>query len=266
MAYTDNNQLENQADGQADWDNGLNANFTTIDRGFHRQFAAGTGVSTGDIMWLTTSGTLLKYDPRSLSLGPPTAMAYKAVASGETDRFLLRGVVSSIGVWSGNIAAGQPVYAAPSTAGFAVSSYAAADHPAGIALSATAIFFSPSQYRSVPEEITQVQSLGLLAIGSTHTFTLSVGNRGYVRRVEVNASSFNLWTMKFHSGSARVSSELLFETASGGVTSTYALDAAGFPFKNTDVASLGLVFGNILVSSGVGSAHINLTVSVDRFR
>lgn len=266
MAYTDNNQFETQADGQADWDSGLNSNFAISDRGFHGRFAAGHAVSTGDILWVASGGTLYRYNPNSLSLGPPTAMAYKAVASGETDRFILQGIVSSMAIWSGNIAPGRPVFTSPSTAGFAVSSYAAADYPVGVAIAPNAIFFAPGQYRTLPEEISQVQSLGALAIGSTHAFALNVGNRGWARRLEVNANSFNLWTMKFHSGSARVSSELLYETASGGVTSVYALDGAGFPFKNTDITSPGMVFGNILVSSGVGSAHINVTVVVDRFR
>lgn len=264
MAFTSNNNLENQADGQADWDTGLNANFTIIDRGFHAAFVAGAAISSGAVLWAASGGALFPYNARSLSLREPTAMAYKAVSSGETDYFLLRGIVSSIGVWSGNITPGRPVYVSPSTAGFCVSSYQAAAFAAGLALSQTAIYFNPGQY-SHHELITQVQSLGPLAIGSTHTFTLNVGNRGLIRIVEA-VTSFNNWSLQFYSGSVMVNSSLLFETSSGGITSTYLKDAAGFPYHNTDVASPGILLGKVAVNSGVGSAYFNLTVSAERFR
>jgi hypothetical protein len=264
MAFTYNNNLENQVAGQADWDTSLNSNFTILDRGFHIKAAAGTAISTGAILWAASGGALFPYNSRSLSLRTPVAMAYKAVASGETDYFLSRGVVSSCGIWSGNIIPGEPVYASPSTAGFAVKSFTAAAYPAGIALRNESILFAPGMI-NIQEKITQVQSLGPLAIGSTHHATINIGHRGFVRKLEA-VTSYNLWTLKFYSGSAAVNSELLFESQSGGVTSTYLLDAAGFPYENTDTASPGLVFAKITVNSGVGSAYFNVTVTGERFR
>jgi hypothetical protein len=264
MAFTSNNNLENQVEGQADWDTGLNANFTVIDRGFHGRFTAGIGISSGAILWAASGGIVLPYNSRSLALAEPVAMSYKAVNSGEADYFLLRGIVTSIGVWSGNIVAGRPVFVSPSTAGFAVSSYSAAAYAAGIAISGTGIYFAPGQY-SHRELITNAQSLGGLAVGSTHGFTLNIGNRGLITRVE-GITSWTNWTMKFFSGSAKVSSELLFETVSGGTTSSYLLDAAGFPYRNTDTASPGIIFGSVLVSSGVSSGYISLAVTAERFR
>ena len=263
MSFTSQNNLETQVAGQADWDTGLNANFDVIDRGYHGRFTAGMTIKTGDILWAASGGALFPYNPRSLSLKRPAALSYKAVNSGESDFFLLRGIVTSVGIWSGNIISGLPIFASPSTAGFAVSCYAAADYPAGRALANNAVYFDP--FREVPEKISQVQSLGPFAIGSTHAFTLNVGQRGFIRKVEA-VTSYNLWTLKFHSGSARVSSELLFSTISAGITSTYFLDGAGFPYENTDTASPGLVFANVQVNSGVGSAYFNLNVVAERFR
>lgn len=265
MSFTAQNNMETQVSGQADWDTGLNSNFTILDRGYHGLLAAGTAIKTGDILWAASGGALFPYNPRSLSLKQPVALSYKSVASGVTDTFLLRGIVTSISIWSGNIIPGQPVYASPTTAGFAVGSYSAADYPAGLALANTALYFNPGGFRNIPEKISQVQSLGPLAIGSTHHFALNVGNRGFVRKVEA-VTSYNLWTLKMFSGSAKVSSEALFESSSGGVTSTYLLDAAGFPYENTDTASPGMVFGSVTVNSGVGSAYFNLSVVAERFR
>lgn len=264
MAFTSNQNLENQVAGQADWDTGLNSNHSILDRGFHGRFTAGTAISTGAILWAASGGALFPYNPRSLGLRQPLALAYKAVSSGEADYFLLRGIVTSVGIWSGNIIPGEPVYASPSTAGFAVKSYTAAAYPAGMALRNDAIYFAPGM-EHVPEKITQVQSLGPLAIGSTHHIGMNVGHRGFIRKVEA-VTSFNLWTAKFYSGSAALTSELLFETQSGGVTSTYLLDAAGFPYENTDTASPGLLFGKVTVNSGVGSGYFNLTVVAERLR
>lgn len=264
MAFTSNQNLENQVSGQADWDTGLNSNFSILDRGFHGRFTAGAAISTGSILWAASGGALFPYNPRSLGLRQPLALAYKAVNSGESDFFLLRGIVTSVGIWSGNVIPGEPVYASPSTAGFAVKSYVAAAYPAGYALRNDAIYFAPG-IDQLPEKITQVQSLGPFAIGSTHHITMNVGHRGFIRKVEI-VTSFNLWTAKFYSGSAATTAELLFESQSGGVSSTYLLDGAGFPYENTDTASPGMLFGKITVNSGVGSAYFNLSLTAERLR
>lgn len=264
MAYLPNNDLEILTEGQGDWDADINANFAIIDRGFHRKLTAATLINTGDICIVASGGIAVKHDPKSLSNTWGAAMAYKQVVSGATDTFLLWGAISSVGVWSGNITPGQPVYSSAVTPGFAVSSYSAAAYPVGIALTSNAMIFAPGR-PMLPEKITQVQTLGPFATGSTHAFNLNIGHRGFIRRVEV-ANSYSLWTMKFHSGSARVSSELLYETQSGGVTSNYLLDAAGFPYENTDTASPGMLFGNVLVSSGASSGYFTVRVVAERLR
>jgi len=264
MSFTSNNNLETQPSGQADWDTGLNSNFSIIDRGYHGKFTTAMAVATGDICQVLSGGLIAKFDPRSLSNRFPKAMAYKAVSSGATDYFLLRGIVNSISVWSGNIIPGKHVFASPTTVGFAVSSYSAAGFPAGLALRNDAIYFNPSE-PVVPEQITQVQSLGPLAIGSTHHFTLDVGNRGFITRVEI-VTSFNLFDFYLWSGSAKVNSEAIYATTSGGIGSTYYKDATGFPFFNTDTASPGMVFGSVAVNSGVSSGYFNLTVIAERMR
>lgn len=267
MSFTDNQNLENQSAGQADWDSGLNSNFTILDRGFHGTLTAATAISSGDVLWVASGNLAWPYNPTSLDLKYPRAISYKAVNSGETDNFLFRGIVNSIDVWSGNINPGDPVYVSPTTPGFAVGSYSAAAFPVGYALSDTALYFSPGDELH-REKLTSVSSLGLLEVGSSHDFAIDIGHRGIARQVEVSAESHNLWTLYFYSGSSRVSSERIYETLSGGVTSLYMLDAALFPYENTDVASPGMLFGRIDVLSGTGvnSGHINLNVVAERFR
>lgn len=266
MTFSPNNTFEKQASGQADWDTGLEANFDILDRGFHGKFQAAHGISTGQILAVTSGGLVWKYNAASLSLRHPFAMSYKAVNSGETDNFLVRGIVSSLGVYSGFITAGLPVYVAAASPGFPVSSYSAAAFPAGIALSATSILFNPTMMDHA-EALTQVKSVGVLFVNSTHHFVLDIGNRGIVRRLEI-ATSHNLWSLKLYSGSTAVNSELLFETQSGGVTSVYMKDQSLFPYHNTDVASWGLIFGKVTPSSGSGvvSGHFNVTIWAERFR
>lgn len=210
---------------------------------------------------------MLPYDATSLDLKDPAAISYKAVSSGESDNFIANGAINSVDVWSGNIVSGQPVYVSPVTPGFAVSSYSAAAYPAGFAKSGTGVVFAPGRNDYI-EQVTQVNSLGELEVNSIHEFTVEPGHRGLFTAIKVETQSVDLWTLQFFSGSAAVSSERLFETASGGVTSIFLEDVAGLPFRNTDTASPGLVFGrfNHLSGSGVNSGHVNVTVVAERFR
>lgn len=268
MTFTSNQNLERPLEGQADWDTSLNSNFDILDRGFHGKFVAATGISTGDILWQGSGNILYKYDSRSLDLKAPTAMAYKAVASGETDFFLLRGIVSSIAVWSGKIFPGKPVFVSPSTAGYAVGSYSAAGYPAGLALRNDAIFFAPMQYDVIPEKITVVRSSFLDTTSPQYEqFAIDLGNRGWIRFLEVSSvSSGQVYSLKFYSGSACVNSELLYEVQSGGVTSKYYLDGAGWPYEATDTASPGQIYGQFRYISGTGSSFNYMKIVAERFR
>lgn len=268
MSFTPNQNMENQPSGQADWDSGLNGNFTILDRGYHAPLTAAEAIDTGDILWAASGGLVWKYDPTSLDLKQPAAMAYKAVSSGETDYFLLRGIVNSVDVWSGNIDAGEPVYISPTTPGFAVSSYSAAAYPAGFAVNGLGIYFDPSR-NDHREKIELTTSLGPLQVGSTHAFTIDIGHRGLINRVDFRSESHDLYTLQFFSGSAAVNSELLFETLSGGFSSLFLRDQAGFWYENTDVASPGLLFGRLEVQSsttGVASGYFNFDLIAERFR
>lgn len=267
MSFTDNQQLNTQTAGQADWDSGLNDSFNILDRGFHGQLTAATNIATGDLLWVASGNLAWPYNPTSLDLKYARAISYKSVSSGETDTFLFRGIVNSVDVWSGNIIPGEPVFISAVTPGFAVSSYSAAAFPVGHALSNTGLYFAPGEELH-REEISDVASLGELVVGSSHDFTIDIGQRGIVREVVLSAESHDLWTLYFYSGSSRVSSERIYETLSGGVNSMYMADAALFPYKNTDTASPGLIFGRIDVMSGtsVESGHVNVTVTAERFR
>lgn len=266
MSFSDNQNLESPPEGQGDWDSSLNSNFAILERGYHAKLTAGEGINSGHLLWVASGGIVFHYNPNSLDLRYPAAMSYKAVSSGESDYFLLRGIVTSLDVISGSINAGEPFYASVSTPGFPVASYAAAAFAGGWALNGTGLIFNPgNEYHR--EEITSVSSLGLLAVGSTHAFAIDIGHRGIVKKVEVSQESSDLWTLKFYSGSAAVNSERLFETLSGGFNSFYMLDAAPWPYENTDTSSPGLIFGRLdVTSNSVLSGHHNVTVVAERFR
>ncbi len=268
MSFTDNNNLESQPSGQADWDSGLNGNVNINDRGYHTKLMAAETIDTGDILWVDSGGIAWKYDATSLDLGDPFAFAYKAVASGESDFFLMRGTVNSLGVLSGHIIAGKPVFVSPTTPGFPVSSYSAAAFPAGFANNGTGIFFDPGRYDH-RETISLTTSLSLLTVGSTHAFDIDIGHRGYVSRVDFRSESHDLYTLQFFSGSLSVNSERIYETQSGGVTAQFFRDQAVFWYENTDVTSPGMIFGrlNVLSSTtGVASSNFNFDIRVERMR
>jgi len=267
MSFTDNNDLEIQASGGGDWDTGIGSNHTILDRGFHIKLSAGDTINTGDILWVQSGAVALPWVATSVDLTRPVAMSYKSVASGDTATFLATGAIASIGIWSGNIIPGEPVFVSANTAGFLVSSYSAAWPPVGIALRNEQVHFHPGRFEHTPEKNTLVTSLGPIQVGSTHFFNIDIGHRGMVTRIDYVAESHDLFQLKFFSGSAQVSSEQLFD--SGAISSMTYVTRSPFPYENTDVASPGLLFGTLDVTSsatGVASGDFSLTVISERFR
>ena len=263
MSTTDQNFTTPSA-GQADWDTDLNANFTIVARGFHKLLTAGTAINTGTIVDVLSSGFALPYDPNSLA-SRPRAFAYKAVASGEQDTFLLRGLVRSLGITSAAVP-GLPFFGAAGGTGYVVSSYSGADRPAGIGVEEDGIYFAPGE-ALFPETITR--SVQVTAVtGSTHYFTMDGGRGGFVRRINCTGASADLTEVKLHANSAR--SDLLYETVSGGVSVVGSfIDQAGLPYYNSDTSTLsGLIYGSVQVlsASAVGSDTIDVSLIFERFR
>jgi hypothetical protein len=277
MSFSFDNELELQDEGGADWDAALRSNFQIQERGFHLKGTAGAGISSGQICLMNSAGFIMPYDSRSLSLRWPHCMAYKNVSSGAEAIFVREGIVRSMAVWSGKLTRGEPVFVAPNSLGFAVSSYPAAAYPAGIALGVDAVYFCPGR-DIFPETVTEAQTLAnvLMGAASASNFAFSLANKGNVRQLRVVAQSCNAYRVEWWSGSARVGSEQLYATLtlsnalgnSVDVTTLNYLDQAGFPWFNTDTASPALVFGRVTVQSGsqVSSSHFAVTAVVERFR
>lgn len=264
MSTTDQNFTLPSA-GQADWDTDLNANFTIIGRGYHKLFTAGSEIRTGTIVTVSSDGYANAFDPSSLS-NTPHAFAYKAVASGEQDTFLLHGVVRSVGVLSGAIP-GKPFFSSAITPGVVVASYSAADRSGGIGVEEDGIYFSPGRGGALPEIL--ARSVQVTAVtGSSHFFTMDGGRYGSVRRILATGASADLVELSFYSNSSRA--DLLFQTLSGGVSVVGSfIDQAGLPYYNSDASTLsGLVYGTLEVKSAaaVGSDTIDVSVTFERFR
>lgn len=274
MSFTNDLDLELQASGANDWDTALNANFALLEKGFTFRVIAGTQVNTNTAIYITNSGYAVPYDPRSMGLGPPPAVSRLAVASGASGLFTHMGTVRSMA--SASLVAGAPVFASPNPAslGMLVSSYAGYSFPIGTALSANAIVVQPQ--RIFPELITLVESgVAYVNAASYFNFSVPIGHRGIITKLEVGANSLSDYAFKVQlwSGSARASSEAVYETltrswavSSRDVASSSYKDAAGFPFKNTDTASWALLFGRITVQSGHGATSGSFSVSVEMER
>lgn len=273
---TQNQGFDLPSAGEADWDTSLNAALTVMDKGILLRATAAVTISSGEAVYVNSNGQAYLHDPMSLDLRAPHAVAYDVTSSGDEGYFVAYGVVRSMAVYSGHITPGEPVFTAQGSPGFLVSSYYGAAFPVGIAIGADAILVAPGMHSVTPREVTQVRTVAALAVGTTYDFDLPLGHRGIVRDLRVTMGSSVYYSLKFWSGSARVSSELLYETLTTSVdggagdydvgTEDYR-DAALFPWKNTDTASPALIFGTIAVqsSSNAGSADFVCTVIGEMF-
>lgn len=271
MSFSDDNNLEIPTSGVADWDSPLNSNFTALARGFEFKATAGLAVNTGDAVSLV-GAFVQPYDASSLGMPRPVGVARTSLGSGDAGQFMMRGVVRSLTVFSGNIVNGEPVYVSPASVGMLVGSYSAANFPVGWAVDVNAVMVNP--FTLPAEKVTQVVSFSLI-VGSAHAFGLNVGHRGYVREFNIISASVDTYKIQFHSGSLRVDSEELYESVTtsvdGGagdfdVNTLNFRDRSVWGFENTDTASPGLIFGTITVQSAslVGSGTASITFIAER--
>jgi hypothetical protein len=275
MALTNDQQLDIQSTGAADWDTGLGSNFQILERGHHFIGIAGSAINTGDAI-VQVNSLVYPYDGSSLNLGPSHGLSYKSVTSGSQTQFLGFGVVRSLSVFSGNIVSGERIYASANSIGMLVSSYSASDYPIGFALDINAVYINPGIGRPIPEQISVVNSSGVL-VGSYFDFSVDLGNRGIIRNIQVVANSLDAYKVRFWSGSARAAGELLFETVTTSVdggASDYDIQSLSWverlpwAFEGTDTSTPGLIFGRVDAqsASNVGSDTFGITVTGDRFR
>lgn len=117
MTITQDNQLAQQASGAADWDSGLNDNFGILERGYHTTAQAGVNINSGYVTWLGSGGFMLPYDPNSAAIAP-TAISFTAPSSGESQLFLLAGIVRSMYL---SFIPGQQYYVSMTTPGLLVT-------------------------------------------------------------------------------------------------------------------------------------------------
>lgn len=271
MAFTQDNGLEIQTAGTADWNTGLGANFQLLEAGRRIALVADTAIDSGMVVTLNSSGWATLYNPHSIDLRP-FAIAATSVLSGISGAFIREGRVRSMDVLSGHLTVGEPVFCSPSSIGFPVNSEAGALRPIGYALIEDGIDFQPFDMVDVTQEVTSID----VVVGSDHDFALTIGPRGTCRKLRVFGSSLDAYRVIFYSGSARVNSEIIYETITtsvdGGaqdfdVNTFDFVDAALFPFQNTDSASPAFIFGRISPqsASSVGSDSLGITFLAERF-
>jgi len=277
MTNTYNQNLARPADGQADWDTDLNANFDVLDRGLHLRVTAGDAVSSGQVCALL-SGYALPYEASSYGLGVPRGIAYTSISSGAEGYILGVGLISSVTVWSGKLgAAGEEVFVSPQSAGFVVKSEVGVSYPVGVALDQDRIYFNPSP--DFPRIETHVASFAGI-VGSSHLVELPVGRRGIVRKLIIQSNSSDAHKVElFASSDTSVVSGRLYETATtsvdGGagdydVNTPYFIDQAMFPYE---VVSVSSGYGNkvralvtVQSANSVGSSDFSVTLEVERHR
>jgi hypothetical protein len=260
MSTSNDQQFTLQATGTSDWDTALNANFSTLERGFHFVERVGAAVNTGDICRISSGGFMF---PASCDVADRglVGLALVSAASGDSVRFLQHGIVRSLSVFSSGDP-GERLFVSALTPGMVARSYSAAYLTAGRRLSGAGFLFEPQPF--LPENLTKVTTVAGI-LNTDVDFTLDTGKRGWVRQVIMTGSA-DLVTLSFFSNSARTAR--LYETYSGGVTSVGSfLDQAGLPYENTDASTLsGLVYGRLRIMTGanVTSGDIGVTLYVDR--
>lgn len=273
MSFTTDNQFELPPSGQADWDTAMSTNWRIAERGQHITATAGSAISSGQVCTVRSGGLLTPYNVQS-AISYPHAIALTAVSSGAQAQFLTVGAVRSMGVWSGFITVGEPVFVAINSPGFLVGSYAGSTFPVGLAIAADAVLFRPGFPRILPIIETHVATVGPVTTGSFGDFSVPIGRHATIRDLTV-VTSHNRYKVQFWSGSSRVSSELEYETLtrswspfSSDITSTFFKDRALFPHDGTDSASRWNMYGRISAQSGSGvtSAHFVVTIIAERVR
>ena len=274
MSFSDDGNLEIPTSGVADWDSPLSSNFTQLAQGYRFKALAGVAVNTGDAICVMSDGFVRPYDASSLTAPRPRGVSDTALSSGEESQFFSWGVLRSMDVFSGNLNIGGNVYVSPGSVGMLTGSYSAARYPLGVALAENAVLFRPDDDVR-PEQITQTISLSLI-VGSAHAFTMEVGHSGMSARLNLISDSIDAYKLQFHSGSARVGSEELYESVTtsvdGGaldfdINSLNFVDGSVWSYRNTDTGSPGLLFGLLTVQSAasVGSSDMSVSLIAERF-
>jgi hypothetical protein len=270
--FTNDQYLELQTAGQADWDSSNNANFAILERGYHIKAQAGSAISSGQVCTVGSGGLIWPLNANSMS-NVPQVISYKSVSSGDQTQFIRRGIVRSMTVWSGNIIPGEDVFVSVASPGFCVKSFYGAGHSAGIALNHTSIMFDPGA-RSFPDYVTHVATIGPVVVGSNGVFAAPLGYRGTTREI-ITVSSHDRLRVEFWSGSSNVSSELIYQTTtrswsgtSADITSTYYRDRAYWPYTNTDASTRSFIYGKVTAQSGSGvtSAYVSVSIISERLR
>lgn len=262
------NQFLAPTEGQADWDTSLRANFTIAERGYHITGQAGADIRSGHVLWVNSGQFFFHYNPNSRDI-QPHAIALTAASSGDTTQVLAWGIVRSLGITSPAVP-GIQCFVSAVTPGVIVGSYSGADRPIGFGIGAPGVVFAPGR-QLFPEKLSRTTSV-VAVTGSLHYFTVDGGQWGWVRELRVIGNSTDLVNVLFHSGSARVSSERLFETKSGGVYTiapSHYLDRAGWPYENTEASTIsGLIYGTLKIDSAaaVGSDGLSVRLIFDRGR
>lgn len=276
MPYTNDLDLNIQDAGAADWDNGLNANFQILERGFSFRAFAGTDIATYAVCVLNNSAWMSPYDARSLALGQMMAVPRISVSSGAEGLFFHSGVIRSMSI--GSLMIGDPVFPISdgSSLGLMVHSYAGCREAVGYAVARNAVVIKP--YRIFPDYGTIVLSgpaMGFAA-DSAWNFNIPIGQKGQINKLTVRANSLSAYAYKIfmHSNSSRVNSELIYETltrswspVSSDVTSSFYLDGQGFPYRSTEINSYGLIHGRVQIQSGHGanSGSFSMTIEFVRY-
>lgn len=132
------NPFDTPISGQASWDDGLSANFQTIERGYHVTEKAGSIISSGQLVAMNSGGFMLPFNPNS-SL-PCLGMAFTAAASGDSFTALGWGIVRSLSINSVALP-GKLMFS--NASGFL--SVATLGNPVGIGLSGYGLMFNPAK-------------------------------------------------------------------------------------------------------------------------
>src|SRR4051812_14702732 len=101
--------------GQADWDSSLNADLTTLGRGYHVKARAGVAVNTGMVLWMNSGEFFFPFNPNSQDIRPH-AISFTAASSGDSLTALAWGMLRSLDITSPAVP-GIPVFVSPVTPG-----------------------------------------------------------------------------------------------------------------------------------------------------